>query len=64
LLIGNEEDVKTTQTLMRHSNPNVTLALYAQAIDSRKRRAQNKVVEMIRPAELPAGLPLQPVGNA
>jgi hypothetical protein len=56
--------VKTTQTLMRHSNPNVTLGLYAQAIDTRKRRAQKKVVQMIRPAELPAGLAIQPAGCA
>jgi len=49
---------------MRHANPNITLALYTQAIDSKKRRAQNKVVEMIRPSEIPARLPVMPAGNA
>lgn len=63
LLIGNEEDVKTAQSLMRHANPNITLGLYAQAIDSRKRRAQSKVVRMIRPSEVPTD-PLQSTGSS
>jgi integrase len=50
LLTGNGEDVKVTQELMRHANPNTTLALYAQAIPENVRRAQGKVVEMVRTA--------------
>lgn len=48
LLTGNGEDVKVTQELMRHSNPNTTLALYAQAIPEKVRKAQGRVVEMVR----------------
>jgi hypothetical protein len=50
LLTGNGEDVKVTQELMRHANPNTTLALYAQAIPENVRRAQGKVMEMVRTA--------------
>lgn len=52
LLTGNGEDVKVTQERMRHANPNTTLALYAQAIDENVRKAQGKVVEMVRKAPL------------
>jgi integrase len=51
LLVGNGEDVKTAQSLMRHANPNITMALYTHPVSSKKREAQTKVVEMIRPRE-------------
>jgi hypothetical protein len=35
---------------MRHANPNITMALYTHPVSSKKREAQTKVVEMIRPA--------------
>jgi integrase len=54
LLAGNGEDIKTTQELMRHANPNITLALYMQAIPDRVREAQGKVVKMVRNALVPA----------
>jgi hypothetical protein len=40
--------VKTVQSLMRHSNSNITMNIYTRAVSSKKRQAQNKVVEMIR----------------
>jgi site-specific recombinase XerD len=51
LLVGNGGDVKTAQSLMRHANPNITMALYTHPVNSKKREAQTKVVEMIRPGE-------------
>jgi integrase len=49
LLMANNEDVKTTQMMMRHSSPRVTLDAYLKAVTSKKRAAQSKVVEMILP---------------
>lgn len=51
LLKGSAEDLKTVQELMRHANSRLTLDVYAQALTPAKRAAQQKVVEMIRPAE-------------
>jgi hypothetical protein len=48
LLTGSGDDAKVTHELMRHSNPNTTLALYAQAIPDKVRKAQGKVVELVR----------------
>ena len=58
LLTGNGEDVKVTQELMRHANPNTTFALYAQAIPENVRKAQGKLVEMVRQAPLNRAKPL------
>lgn len=52
LLMNNEEDIKTVQSMMRHSSPRVTLDAYVKAVTSKKRAAQNKVVAMIRPNHL------------
>jgi integrase len=49
LLVANGEDIKTVQSLLRHASPDVTLGMYTHGVNSRKREAQNKVVEMIRP---------------
>ena len=49
LLAENDEDVKTVQSLMRHANSNITMNIYTHAVTSKKRRAQQKVVEMILP---------------
>jgi integrase len=49
LLAENEEDVKTAQSLMRHANSNITMNIYTHAVSSKKRRAQQRVVEMILP---------------
>lgn len=49
LLAENDEDVKTVQSLMRHANSSITMNIYTHAVTSKKRRAQQKVVEMILP---------------
>ena len=50
LLKANGEDVKVVQELLRHANPNTTLALYAQEFSDDAREAQAKIVEMVRKA--------------
>ena len=49
LLKANGEDVKTVQELLRHANSRITLDVYTQAVNSQKRAAQSKVVQMIVP---------------
>jgi integrase len=49
LLHSNGEDVKVVQELLRHGSAKVTMDVYAQAQMSAKRKAQQKVVEMLRP---------------
>jgi hypothetical protein len=41
--------VKTVQELLRHANSRITLDVYTQAVNSTKRAAQSKVVQMIVP---------------
>ena len=50
-LIANGENVKVVQELMRHANSRTTLDVYSQARISAKREAQQRIVEMILPAE-------------
>lgn len=47
LLYLNEQDVKTAQELMRHSNPTVTMGVYAQAVTAHKRQAQERLAMTI-----------------
>jgi integrase len=49
LLHANGEDVKVVQELLRHGSAKVTMDIYAQAQMPAKRKAQQKVVEMVRP---------------
>jgi integrase len=49
LLHANGEDVKVVQELLRHGSVKVTMDVYAQAQMPAKRKAQHKVVEMMRP---------------
>jgi len=49
LLHANGEDVKTVQSLLRHANPGITLGTYTYAVNSKKREAQSRVVEMVLP---------------
>jgi len=44
LLYRNVEDVKVVQELMRHSSSRITLDIYAQAVTSAKRKAQERVI--------------------
>ena len=49
ILIGNGENVKVVQELMRHSNCRRTLEMYSQAQIQAKRDAQHRVIQMIVP---------------
>jgi integrase len=49
LLMENDEDVKTVQSLMRHANAGITMGIYTHAVDRKKRSAQSKVVKMVLP---------------
>jgi integrase len=48
LLHANGEDVKVVQELLRHGSSRITLDVYVQAVTPAKRRAQGKVVAMLR----------------
>lgn len=39
------------QALMRHANPQVMLGIYTHAVDSKKRSAQSKVVQLVAPPQ-------------
>lgn len=52
LLKANGEDVKVVQESLRHANSRITLDTYTQAESAAKRKAQAKVVEMIRAAQV------------
>jgi integrase len=52
ILKANGEDVKVVQELCRHATPGITMGLYAQAFSEDARRAQNRLVEMVRQAPL------------
>jgi integrase len=47
ILYANEENVKTTQELMRHSTPSVTMGVYAQGVTAHKRQAQERLASTI-----------------
>jgi site-specific recombinase XerD len=47
LLIANGENVKVVQELMRHASSRCTLEVYSQAHTQAKRRAQERLVEMM-----------------
>jgi integrase len=49
LLHSSGARVKTTQELMRHSTPVMTLGTYAQVVTSDKREAQDRIAAMILP---------------
>jgi site-specific recombinase XerD len=49
LLHANGEDVKVVQELLRHGSVKVTMDVYTQAYMPAKRKAQQKLVEMMHP---------------
>jgi integrase len=49
MLIGNGENVKVVQELMRHANCRCTLEIYSQARIQAKRDAQHRIIQMIAP---------------
>jgi integrase len=55
LLHANGEDVKVVQELLRHGSAKITLDVYAQAVTPAKRKAQGKVVAMLRDTEKKRG---------
>ena len=57
LLRSTADDVKTAQELMRHANSRLTLDVYAQALTPAKRKAHQKVVEMIWAGRKPEVVP-------
>ncbi len=61
ILIGNNNDVKTVQHMMRHANSRITLELYTGAIDQKSRKAQSEVVRQMLAG---GGLATQAVGHA
>ena len=48
LLHANCEDVKVVQELLRHGSAKITMDVYAQAVTPAKRKAQERVVAMLR----------------
>jgi integrase len=50
-LIENDENVKVTQELIRHSNSKTTLDLYAKAVTPSKRRAHERIVDGLLAAQ-------------
>jgi integrase len=56
LLISNGENVKVTQSQLRHTTPKITLELYAQAVSADQQKAHKKVVRMVLPLKFPEKL--------
>jgi hypothetical protein len=60
MLHANGEDIKVQQELMRHADIRTTLNIYTQAVPSRKKRAQEKIVLSVlagKPVNAPSLLP-------
>jgi integrase len=52
LLISNGENVKVTQSQLRHTTPKITLESYAQVVSDDQKKAHQKVVQMVVPKQL------------
>jgi hypothetical protein len=63
---ANGEDVKVVQELVRHSTSNIatTMNLYAQPFSADARRAQARLVEMVRKAPIAVRELRFPQGNS
>ena len=48
LLRANQTDIKVMQELLRHASSRVTLDTYTQAVTRQKRKAQSKVIRLLR----------------
>jgi len=55
LLRANRTDIKVTQELLRHASSSVPLDTYTQAVTPQKRKAQSKVVRLLRASTAAAG---------
>lgn len=52
LLKANGEDIKVVQELLRHANVTTTMNLYTQVFSQTARKAQGKIIEMVRETPL------------
>jgi integrase len=64
LLIGNGENVKVVQELMRHASSRCTLEVYSQARIVAKRQAQQRVVQLILREEADTPVPTIQYGTS
>jgi integrase len=55
-LVADGVDVKTAQTRLGHSDPRLTLAIYAQAVTEADRAAADKLAQRFMPCEVPVRL--------
>ena len=55
LLRANKTDIKVTQELLRHASSRVTLDTYTQAVTDQKRRAQSRVIRLLKTPATAAG---------
>jgi integrase-like protein len=55
-LVADGVDVKTAQTRLGHSDPRLTLAIYAQAVTEADRAAADKLAQRFMPCEVPVHL--------
>jgi hypothetical protein len=53
VLISNGENVKVSQSQLRHPTPKITLELYAQAVSADQQKAHKKLVRMVLPLTFP-----------
>ena len=49
MLYANGEDIKVVQELLRHASSKVSMDHYTQALMPSKRKAQQRVMEMVQP---------------
>ncbi len=56
LLVSNGENIKITQSQLRHTTPKLTLELYAQTVSADQHKAHAKVVKTVLPKTLPEKL--------
>ena len=63
LLIGNGENVKVVQELMRHANSRCTMEIYTQARTEQKRKAQQRFAEAIFSDDADIQAPIQGISH-
>ena len=50
-LVSNGVDIKTVSSMLRHSNPRITLGIYSHAVDANKLAAQGQLLRELLPSE-------------
>jgi hypothetical protein len=61
-MIGDDENVKVTQELMRHANCETTLDIYPKGVPLSKRPAHERIVEGLLPGEASTNRIAEPCG--